>query len=103
MDNLLQWQAQIRRANRKKWNQPPTLKIDKSGIEYARRKRVSVIYVDIDTGEIMQFGTSKSVELHSIQWDGMFPYRRMKAIHTVEYEKFIEELKHSNTNNYENQ
>ena len=93
MDDLRDWQKILRKNKNGKWNKPTELKIDTSGIEYARRKKVTVIYVDTDSGEIMQFGANKCLELLKIQWDGMFPYRKMEAIYTSEYEKFIESLK----------
>lgn len=89
----------IRKNNRRKWNEPIPLQKDVSGLEYAKRKGVTCIYVDTETGEIMQFGTTKSLETHKIQWDGMFHYRKMQAVYTKDYEKFIEELIFKQKNN----
>lgn len=65
----------------------------KAEYEYAKRKGVSIVYVDTETGEIMQFGSSKSLDVLTKQWEGVFPSRKMKAVYTRDYEKFIEELR----------
>jgi hypothetical protein len=93
MDDLRDWQKQIRKFRHRKWNKPDVPQFHKAEYEYAKRKGVTCVYVDIETGEIMQFGASKSLELHKKQWEGMFPDRKMQAIYTKDYESFIEELK----------
>ena len=99
MDELKIWENMLKKNNKRKWNKAPKPNIDKSGIEYARRKGVTCLYVDIETGEIMQFGVSRSrAECEKI-WDGMFPYRKMQAVYTKDYENFIEELKLKQKNN----
>ncbi len=92
MDELREWQKQIRKNNRRKWNEPKKLEKDVSSLAYAKRKGVTCVYVDTETGEIMQFGTSKSLDVNKVAWDGIFPYRKMQAVYTKDYEKFIEEL-----------
>lgn len=92
MEWLLDWQKMIRKNNRRKWNEPKKLEKDVSGLAYAKRKGVTCVYVDTETGEIMQFGTSKSLKAQADLWDGMFPSRKMQAVYTKDYEKFIEEL-----------
>lgn len=99
MEDLLEWQKMIRKNNRRKWNEPKKLEKDISGLAYAKRKGVTCVYVDTETGEIMQFGTSKSLANNSVLWEGMFPSRKMKAIYTKDYEKFIEELIFKQKNN----
>ena len=93
MNELRDWQKQIRKNRHLEWNKPPVPEIHWSEYAYARRKGVSVIYVDTETGEIMQFGTSKNADALSVQWNNLFPSRKMKAIYTRDYEKFIEELR----------
>ena len=92
MEDLLEWQKMIRKNNRRKWNEPKKLEKDISGLAYAKRKGVTCVYVDTETGEIMQFGTSKSLANNSALWEGMFPTRKMQAVYTKDYEKFIKEL-----------
>lgn len=92
MNWLLDWQKMIRKNNRRKWNEPKKLEKDVSGLAYAKRKNVTCVYVDTETGEIMQFGTSKSLKAQAELWEGMFPSRKMQAIYTKDYEKFIEYL-----------
>lgn len=99
MYDLLEWQKMIRKNNRRKWNEPKKLEKDISGLAYAKRKNVTCVYVDTETGEIMQFGTSKSLANNSVLWDGMFPTRKMQAVYTKDYEKFIEELIFKQKNN----
>lgn len=93
MDDLRDWQRQIRKHRHREWNKPPVPKFHQSEYDYAKRKGVSIIYVDTETGEIMQFGSSKSLYVLTKQWEGMFPSRKMKAVYTKDYEKFIKELK----------
>lgn len=93
MDDLRDWQRQMRKYRHREWNKPPVPKFHQSEYDYAKRKGVSVVYVDTETGEIMQFGTSKSLKAHKELWEGMFPSRKMQAIYTKDYESFIEELK----------
>lgn len=93
MDDLQDWQRQIRKYRHREWNKPPVPKFHQSEYDYAKRKGVSIIYVDTETGEIMQFGSSKSLDVLTKQWEGMFPSRKMKAVYTRDYEKFIEELR----------
>lgn len=69
------------------------LEFHQSEYDYAKRKGVSITYVDTETGEIMQFGSTRSLANQSKQWEGMFPHRKMQAVYTKDYEKFIEELK----------
>ena len=99
MDDLRDWQRQLRKNRNKKWNKPPVLEFHQSEYDYAKRKGVSIIYVDTETGEIMQFGTSKSLKAQAELWDGMFPSRKMQAVYTKDYEKFIEELIFKQKNN----
>ena len=99
MEDLLEWQKMIRKNNRRRWNEPKKLEKDISGLAYAKRKGVTCVYVDTETGEIMQFGTSKSLANNSVLWDGMFPTRKMQAVYTKDYEKFIEELIFKQKNN----
>jgi hypothetical protein len=93
MDDLRDWQRQIRKYRHREWNKPTVPEFHQSEYDYAKRKGVSIIYVDTETGEIMQFGTSKSLKAQAELWDGMFPSRKMQAIYTKDYEKFIKELK----------
>lgn len=99
MDDLIEWQKMIRKNNKRKWNKPKKLEKDVSGLAYAKRKGVTCVNVDTETGEIMQFGTSKSLANNSVLWEGMFPTRKMQAVYTKDYEKFIEELIFKQKNN----
>ncbi len=87
MDYLLQWVKAIRRASHRRWNKPLKFRRDVSAIEYSKRKGVDFVYVDIETGEIMQFGGKKNRGRHIEQWDGMFPTRNMKPMSLNEYEE----------------
>ena len=93
MDDLKDWQKQMRKNRHRQWNKQPVPEFQKAEYEYAKRKEISVIYVDTETGEIMQFGSSKSIDVLIKQWEGMFPSRKMQAVYTRDYEKFIEELR----------
>ena len=93
MDELRDWQKQIRKNRHRAWNKPPVPEFQQAEYDYAKRKSVSVLYVDTETGEIMQFGTTKSLDVLAVQWDGMFPNRKMKAVYTKDYAKFIEKLR----------
>ena len=83
----------MRKYRHREWNKPTVPEFHQSEYDYAKRKGVSVIYVDTETGEIMQFGSSKSLDVLTKQWEGMFPSRKMQAVYTKDYEKFIKELK----------
>lgn len=93
MDDLRDWQKQMRKNRHKQWNKPDKPQFHKAEYDYAKRKGVTCLYVDIETGEIMQFGSSKSLDVLTKQWEGMFPSRKTKAVYTKDYENFIEELK----------
>lgn len=87
MEELLEWQKQIRKNNKRKWNEPKVFRRDVSAIRYATSKGCDFIYVDMETGEVMQFGYLKSKGRHTANWDGMFPSRKMKAMPLEEYSK----------------
>lgn len=92
MNELRDWQKQMRKHRHRNWNGCVKPKFQKAEYEYARRKGVNVIYVDTETGEIMQFGASKPIEEWAKQWDGMFPDRKMTTIFLKDYKKLIENL-----------
>ena len=99
MEELREWQRLLRKNRHRHWNKPHAPKFHQSEYDYAKRKGVSVVYVDTETGEIMQFGSSKSLDVLTKQWEGMFPSRKMQAVYTKDYEKFIEELIFKQKNN----
>lgn len=99
MNDLRDWQRLLRKNRNKKWNTPIVPEFHQSEYDYAKRKGVSIIYVDTETGEIMQFGSSKSLDVLTKQWEGMFPSRKMQAVYTKDYEKFIKELKQTKKTN----
>ena len=63
-------------------------KYDESGVLYARRHEVNFVYVDLDTGELMQFGINHTKDIWNGRWQGMFPNRRMKTMGVQEYVDF---------------
>ena len=83
MDNYYEWCNRIA-ANKLR---DKTYKRDEKGLKYARKHGITYIYVDVVTGEIMQFGYSKNKGQCDVQWHGLFPKRYMVAMKTQEYDE----------------
>lgn len=63
---------------------------DIKGTGYAILHGVKTVYVDTDTGEILQFGGARSKIEFKRKCDGMFPDRKCNAYTLVEYMKLTD-------------
>ena len=68
-----------------------TYKRDAKGLKYARKHGITYVYVDVVTGEIMQFGYYKNKGQCDVLWQDFFPKRYMLAMITQEYDALTKE------------
>lgn len=73
------------RAIRKRNASKGVWRMDEKAIQYAEKNEIDYLYVDIDTGEVMQFGRLRDKSKYEKRWKDMFPYRNMKSMTLDEY------------------
>lgn len=91
MGEVDKFQKAVDKALKKRQKSPLVLRRDEASIRYARVNRIDYVYVDVETGEIMQFGYLRDRGRHDGQWSGMFPHRQMQAMKLDDYDEMTKD------------